>query len=219
MWNEVCKLLEDPSRLEQEYRQRLLVKEHSTELTGLEASLGRLRQGTARLIDSYAEGMIDKAEFEPRLTRLRERIKQVEEQAREIQDEAGMEHELRLILGKLETFASKVKEGLAEADWMTRRELIRTLVKRVEVNQGHVNVIFRIGPQTPSISSDHHPQSLLHCGGRDYSTLRGSRLCWSEISSLKDSCLEPSLYKVSHRGVGLQFSEEGRMREMLSKHP
>jgi len=167
VWNEVCKLLEDPSRLEQEYRQRLLAKEHSTELTGLEASLGRLRQGIARLIDSYAEGMIDKAEFEPRLTRLRERIKQLEAQIRQIQDEAGLEHELQLILGRLETFASKVKEGLAEANWVTRRELIRTLVKRVEVDQEHVNVIFRVGPHIPSTPTDHHTQSLLHCGGRD----------------------------------------------------
>src|SRR5216684_6007822 len=167
VWEEVCKLLEDPSRLEQEYRQRLLAKENSTELTGLEASLGRLRQGIARLIDSYAEGMIDKAEFEPRITRMRERITQLEEQVRQIQDEAGMEHELRLILGRLETFASKVKEGLTEADWVTRREIIRTLVKRVEVNQEHVNVIFRIGPTTPSTPSDHHPQSLPHCRRRD----------------------------------------------------
>ena len=124
------------------------------------------------MIDSYAEGMIDKAEFEPRITRMRERIKQLEEQIRQIQDEAGMEHELRLILGKLETFASKVKEGLAEADWLTRRELIRTLVKRVEVDQEHVNVIFRIGPTTPSTPSDHHTQSLPHCGGRGFTRPR-----------------------------------------------
>ena len=175
VWNEVCKLLEDPTRLEQEYRQRLLVKENSTELTGLETSLGRLRQGIARLIDSYAEGMIDKAEFEPRITRMRERIKQLEKQVQQIQDEAGMEQELRLILGRLETFASKVKEGLTEADWLTRREIIRTLVKRVEVNQEQVKVIFRIGPTTPSTPSDHHTQSLQHCGGRGV-TVAGEHL-------------------------------------------
>ncbi len=188
VWNEVCKLLEDPSRLEQEYRQRLLAKERSTELPGLEASLGRLRQGIARLIDSYAEGMIDKAEFEPRITRMRERVKQLEEQVRQIQDEEGMEQELRLILGKLETFASKVKEGLAEADWLTRRELIRTLVKRVEVNQEHVNVIFRIGPTTPSTPSDHHTQSLQHCGGRDHTTLGRSSLSFVKDSFIYVSC-------------------------------
>ncbi len=193
VWNEVCKLLEDPSRLEQEYRQRLLAKESSTELTGLEASLGRLRQGIARLIDSYAEGMIDKAEFEPRITRMRERITQLEEQVRQIQDEAGMEHELRLILGRLETFASKVKEGLAEADWLTRRELIRTLVKRVEVNQEHVNVIFRIGPTTPSTPSDHHTQSLQHCGRRANTSLRCSCFCRIENVFFHESGFEPFL--------------------------
>jgi len=57
------------------------------------------------LIDSYAKGLIDKAEFEPRITRMRERLTQLEEHMRQIQDEAGMEHELRLILGRLETFA------------------------------------------------------------------------------------------------------------------
>src|SRR5437764_9334163 len=140
VWNEVCKLLEEPSRLEQEYRQRLLAKESSTELAGLETSLGRLRQGIARLIDSYAEGMIDKAEFEPRITRMRQRINQVEKQVRQIQDEAGMEHELRLILGRLETFASKVKEGLEEADWVTRREINSTLVNSQEADQEHAKV-------------------------------------------------------------------------------
>src|SRR5204863_280503 len=113
---------------------------------------------------------IDKAEFEPRITRMRERVKQLEEQVRQIQDEAGMEHELRLILGRLDTFACKVKEGLAEADWGTRREIIRTLVKRVEVHQEQVNVIFRIGPTTPSTPSDHPTQSLQHCGGRGESS-------------------------------------------------
>jgi site-specific DNA recombinase len=132
--------------------------------------------------------MIDKAEFEPRITRMRERIKQVEEQVTQIQDAAGMEHELRLILSRLETFASKVKEGLAEANWETRREIIRTLVKRVEVNQEHVNVIFRIGPTTPSTPSDHHTQSLQHCRRRDHPTLRRSCLGFVKDSFLHVPC-------------------------------
>lgn len=50
---------------------------------------------------------------------------------------------------------------------------------------------------------------------RDDSTLRGSRLCRGENFSLKYSCFESSLHKVSHCGVGLQFSEEGRMRDVI----
>ena len=171
VWNEVCTLLEDPARLEQEYRQRLLTSDLSPELKGLEMSRGRLRQGIVRLIDSYAEGTIDKAEFDPRITRMRARITQLEEQIQRIQDQAGMERELQVILGRLETFAERVKEGLQEADWFTRRDIIRALVKWVEIDQEQVHVIFRIGPQTPSNPSDTSTHSLQHCGRSDYAAL------------------------------------------------
>src|SRR6266852_2280090 len=82
VWKEVCRLLEEPERLEQEYRQRMLAKETPSELQGLEKHVGRLRQGLTRLIDSYSEGLINKAEFEPRITRMRERIKQLQQQPR-----------------------------------------------------------------------------------------------------------------------------------------
>jgi site-specific DNA recombinase len=171
VWNEVCQLLQDPTRLEQEYRHRLLAKDASPEISGLQASLGRLRQGIARLIDSYAEGMIEKAEFEPRITRMRERTRQVKEQIQQIQDQTAMEREIRLIMGRLEAFASHVKDGLQNADWLTRREIIRALVKRVEIDHEHVKVIFRVGPTSPSTPSDPRPQSLQHCGGREYAVL------------------------------------------------
>jgi site-specific DNA recombinase len=63
VWEEVCQLLSHPERLEQEYRRRLLQQEQTPdELARLEVRMGRLRQGIARLIDSYAEGLIDKGE-------------------------------------------------------------------------------------------------------------------------------------------------------------
>src|SRR5216683_5280834 len=207
VWNEVCKLLEDPSRLEQEYRQRLLAKESSTELTGLEASLGRLRQGIARLIDSYAEGMIDKAEFEPRITRMRERIKQLEEHQQQLRDEAGLEQELRLILGRLEDFTSRVKEGLHAADWSTRREIIRALVKRVEIDQEQVHVIFRVGPNTPSSPSDKNTQSLQHCRRGAHPSLRRPFFCWKPCPVFHYSCFEPRLDDPAEQGECVEFGK------------
>jgi len=113
VWKEVCQLLKDPTRLEQEYQHRLQTVDALPELHGLQASLGRLRQGVARLIDSYAEGTIDKAEFDPRISRMRERIKQLEEHVHQIQDQASLQRELRLIIGRLETFAEQVQTPFA----------------------------------------------------------------------------------------------------------
>ncbi len=170
VWEEVCRLLTHPERLEQEYRRRLLQQEQApAELSSLQARMGRLRQGIARLIDSYAEGLIDKAEFEPRIARMRERLQQIEEQAKQITDEASLEQELRLILGRLDEFASRVKAGLHEADWLTRREIIRALVKRVEIDQEQVRVVFRINPPSPTPLSpcEKDAQSLHLCRRRE----------------------------------------------------
>ena len=116
VWQEVCRLLEEPERLEQEYRRRLLPPQKPNEHEGLETQMGKLRRGIARLIDSYADGLIDKQEFEPRVTRMRERMQHLEEQIQHLKEEVEVEGELRLILGQLETFAAKVNAGLQNAD-------------------------------------------------------------------------------------------------------
>ncbi|GHO88606.1 recombinase family protein [Dictyobacter formicarum] len=171
VWLEVCRLLVDPTRLAHEYRQQVQTAQVAPELKGLQTNLGRLRQGIARLIDSYAEGVIDKTEFDPRITRMRERVRQLEEQVQQIQDQESLEQELQVIIGRLETFSTKVNQGLHNADWLTRREMIRTLVKRVEIDQEKVNVVFRISPNTPSNPSDSRPQNLQHCRRREYPAL------------------------------------------------
>jgi site-specific DNA recombinase len=182
-----------PSGYSREYRRRFLQEEQtSDELSQLEARSSRLRQGVARLIDSYAEGLIDKDAFEPRVTRMRERLKQIEEQALQIKDDVSLERELRLILGRLDEFASRVKQGLDQADWSSRREIIRALVKRVEIDQEQVRVIFRVNPppQAPQLPSEKDAQSLQHCGGREWTSLRGSGCCWLEHIVFQYSCFE-----------------------------
>ena len=128
--------------------------------------MGKLRRGVARLIDSYADGLIDKQEFEPRVTRMRERMQRLEEQIQLLKEEAEVEGELRLILGQLETFAAKVNAGLQHADFSTRREIIRALVKRVEVDEQQIRVVFRVSPIWSPSSSEDASHKWQHCGGR-----------------------------------------------------
>lgn len=45
VWQEVCHLLEEPERLEQEYRQRLQPQQKPHEQEGLDAQMGKLRRG------------------------------------------------------------------------------------------------------------------------------------------------------------------------------
>src|SRR5438128_4155594 len=167
VWQEVGTLLAHPERLAEEYRRRLQpeTRAQCTSLTTVEAQIGKLRQGVARLIDSYAEGLIDKPEFEPRLTRLRQRIARLEEQRQQLADEAAVHAELQLIIGRLEDFAANVHHGLEAPDWANKRDLIRTLVKRVEIAQNEVNIVFRVDPYPGD--ADLEKKSLQLCRGSD----------------------------------------------------
>ena len=74
VWREVCQLLEDPARVMGEYQRRLQAVRtgpRRPELETVERQLAKLRGGIGRLIDGYAEGLLSKAEFEPRLAGLR----------------------------------------------------------------------------------------------------------------------------------------------------
>jgi site-specific DNA recombinase len=170
VWREASALLEQPQRLEQEYRQRLAPSdEQSADQSALELQRTKLRRGLARLIDSYAEGFLEKHEFESRVIRQRERLATLDEQARQFADTAALQHELRLLVGRLEDFAAQVEDGLEAADWLTRREIIRTLVSRVEIDHTQVNVVFRVPPDPFVASPDGLDRGVLPlCRGRDH---------------------------------------------------
>ncbi len=189
VWEQVRGLLEQPQQLADEYRHRLEARPAQThERTATEAQVRKLQQGVARLIDSYAEGLIEKGEFEPRITRLRQRIAHLEEQARQMADAVALESEMRLIVGRLEEFAVQVCDGLAAADWTTRRDLMRMLVKRVEVNHDAVKVVFRV--ESTARLSPPGSGDLTDCWRRDDPTLRCAFRGFME-----DSCIHVSRFQ------------------------
>lgn len=118
------------------------------------------------MIDSYADGLIDKQEFEPRVTRMRQRLQHLEEQLQSLKEDTEVEQELRLILGRLESFAAKVQDGLHQADFQTRRDIIRALVKRVEIDESQIRVVFRVSPISPAPASNGASPNLQHWGRR-----------------------------------------------------
>jgi site-specific DNA recombinase len=171
VWQQVCQLLEDPQRLGQEYERRLQAAQASpgeAETALVDKQINKLRQGVARLIDGYTEGYIDKNEFEPRIRHFKERLAALEDQAQQLREHSHLQAQLQLIIGRLEEFSAKVKAKLDQVDWYERRELIRTLVKRVEIDRERVNVVFRV---EDTIGSPGNSRFLQHCRGRGVTNL------------------------------------------------
>ncbi len=167
VWEDVCAVLTDPQKVEEEYRRRLDGSDRSSRsATGpsLEKLIQKIKRGIARLIDAYEEGLVEKAEFEPRLRNARERLERLQTEAKEQANQEAQERELRLVVGRLQEFADQVRDGLHHADWHTRRAIIRSVVKRIEVDMETIQVVYRISPS--SKGSNPEAESLQGCWQR-----------------------------------------------------
>ena len=186
VWNEVRRLLEQPQRLMEEHRRRLEDlgrDQRQDDLATVEAQIRKIRRGVGRLIDSYAEGLIEKGDFEPRITRLRERVAVLEGQAQELSDEASLHSTLLLAIGQLEEFAATVRGNLDSIDWQTQRAIIRSLVKEVKIDQRDVNVVFRISADPDLQHTGTTP--LQDCWRRDDTPLRHALVGGSNLPILQ----------------------------------
>jgi site-specific DNA recombinase len=156
VWDDVCALLAEPARIEQEYQRRLAdgpADAAGAEGPALAKRIAGVQKAISRLIDGYSEGLLEKAEFEPRLRSARERLARLQAEARTQADAAARRAELRLVIGQLQEFAARLTSGLRAADEATRREVIRALVKQIEVGDEEVQIVYRVPPPTPAPGS------------------------------------------------------------------
>ena len=70
------------------------------------------------------------------------------------------------MIGQLEEFARRVSQELQEPDWDTRREVVRALVKKVEIDEQEVRIVYRVSPSP--FEGGPQQGSLQHCWGRDF---------------------------------------------------
>ena len=206
VWEDVRLLLSEPERIEQEYQRRLDARKkgnQSPTSSGFAAVIRRVRRAIARLIDAYQDGLLERAEFEPRIKSAKDRLARLQAEAKVQAEQEAEEQQLRLVIGQLKEFACKVKEGLQDADWMTRREIIRSLVKRIEINKENIRVVYRV---SPSPFADSPERGIMqHCWRRERRALRRTfpfilvprrSLLVPPFVDLLDGGFQPHLYQV-----------------------
>jgi len=212
VWEQVRGLLAEPDRLLTEYQRRLAqpsTAAHTQDRLTLEAQARKLRSGIGRLIDAYAEDLIEQADFAPRISRLKERLAKLEAQVQELVDAAAQQRALTLLSGQLAAFAATIQDRLDQVDWDTQRTLIRTLVKRVAIDREEVNVVFRINPAAlPAPPSE---PRLHYCGRGNDAPLWGSGERGEEVLPIQHSRLEPGLNGSAEGGERVQLVEKRLM--------
>ena len=53
------------------------------------------------------------------------------------------------VIGRLEEFTPRLQTGLSQLDWSARRDVIRALVRRIEIDHDKIEVIFRVPGPSP----------------------------------------------------------------------
>ena len=137
--------------------------------------------------------------------------------------------ELRLVIGQLEEFAKRVSQELQEPDWDTRREVVRALVKKVEIDEQEVRIVYRVSPSP--FEGGPQQGSLQHCWGHENSSFESSLIrpssIWIETAvddrtggGLGPSCgREPTptpFVSQPRRANGTRIGGVGKMGEVLS---
>ncbi len=142
VWREVSDLLANPERLEREYQDGSRAGTSLENVDTLKAQRLKLQHALERLIDSFTEGLIEKDQFTARMARTKNRIAELDTK---IEADAGDAHHLehlRLAAKRLRELATAVGPHLATADWHRCRDMIRTLVQRIEIGAEVIKIVF-----------------------------------------------------------------------------
>jgi site-specific DNA recombinase len=148
VWSDLCALLQEPDRLRREFEERLHRPVHeNVELGRLQQAITQQKRRIARLIDAYENEWLDKAEFEPRVRSAKERLTRDEAALKEHQQDFVDEQELRLVIGQFEAFAAQMNSNLDQADFELKRKLLRLLIKRIEVTDQEIRIVYKVSPR------------------------------------------------------------------------
>jgi site-specific DNA recombinase len=148
VWDSICAVLQDPSRVASEWSTRATDDGVATQLRTQRDDAARVvasqQRALQRLLDAYEAGALELEELNARSQRLRARITESRTQLDQADQQLAQTIELHAIVTRLEDFAGRVRTGLKGLSWEQRRDLIRTLVARVEIGEAGATVVYRI---------------------------------------------------------------------------
>jgi site-specific DNA recombinase len=163
VWSDLCSLLQEPDRLRREFERRLEQPTQDPEdRTRVQEAIKQSKRCLARLLDAYADGWVDKPEFERRMASAKQKLASQEETLAQHDQAALHEEELRLVITEFEGFAQQMTAGLEQADFATQRKLLRLLINRIEVSESDVRIVYKV-PLRPFVDSPFRGGVLQDC--------------------------------------------------------
>ena len=155
VWDEVIRLLEDPTLIQQELDRRLAAARSSDPTKQREQSLRKelTRVGTSleRLLTAYLEELLSLEQLRERMPPLRQRQQTLRAELQAIADQASDRATFLRLAETLGAFLDRLRSSADTLDVMERQRIVRLVVKEVLI--GEDNIIIRhsipIAPKPP----------------------------------------------------------------------
>ena len=183
VWADLCQVLTDPAVLEEAVRRAQAgwlnddaraARHH--DLRQRHATLDRQRQ---RLIDAYAAETITLAELRTRVQALDARLADLAHEERQLAASTEQQAQIALVASRLEAFRASIAQGLDQASFTRRRELVELLIERVLVDPPEVEIRFVIpfgGAAHRKVAlQSRHPSAICRQGAGDGGVGRSRR--------------------------------------------
>jgi site-specific DNA recombinase len=154
VWSEISKLLTDPQRVELEHQDRSKNGALLDNLETLRSQKAKLEHAIERLIDSFAEDLIEKDQFASRMARTKSRIADLDTRINAYAGDLNRRDHLRLAMNRLRELAATVGPELGSADWQRKREIIRTVVQQINIDTEVIKIVFRVNQNSRASDSD-----------------------------------------------------------------
>ena len=175
VWNEVIRLLEDPTLIQQELDRRLAAARTSDPTKRREQSLQRelthVGKGIERLLNAYQEGLLSIEQLRERMPALRQRERAVRAELQAIIDQAADRAAFLRLAETLTSFLARLRTAAETLSVTERQRIVRLVVKEVLIGDDTITIRHSIpvpsGP--PQDRDSQRPpsggQSLLLCKG------------------------------------------------------
>ena len=120
----------------------------SENVDALKVQRQKLRRGVEHLIDSLADGVIDRDQFTSRMNRTKSRITAIETKLAEHAAAEERRIQVGSAMSRLAELSAHLQTQLNDADWTTKRDVLRALIQRIEIGPTSIAIVLRLPAQT-----------------------------------------------------------------------
>ena len=157
VWDEIVKLLEDPSLIQAEINRRLETARQSSPAKrreeALQREIVRLRKGIERLLTAYQEDLLSLDELRGRMPDLRQRERATQAELLSLENQESQKATYLRLAETVSSFLARLKETAHTLDTAGRNKIVRLLVKDILVDDDNIVIRHSI-PVTPASSAE-----------------------------------------------------------------